>query len=224
MNDFIKGKLAVFGKKALSTSETVLNSFLLAENCIQNKIEGAFVECGVFCGTQIAAMALANQFYKENRKIHLFDSFIGIPQAGPNDDESITSCIGKGDGKGALITTGISASCVEAVKGHMKGWGIDSNQLVYHKGWFQETLISAKVGSIAVLRLDGDLYESTKVCLRYLHPLVSKGGYVIIDDWNLTGCKKACQEYWAYMRMEPKLQIVEGGGGPVFYKKEESEI
>jgi len=222
MNNFVKDRLAVFGKKALSTSETVLNSYLLAESCIQNKTEGAFIECGVFCGTQIAAMAFAAQQYKDNRKIHLFDSFEGIPQAGPNDDESITSCIGKGDGKGALITTGISASSVEAVKRHMHEWGIDNKQLIYHKGWFQNTVPNAiknnQIEKIALLRLDGDLYESTKVCLKYLHPLVSKGGYVIIDDYALTGCRKAVDEYWFSINKTFEICKIEGGGGPVYYQ------
>jgi hypothetical protein len=52
----------------------------------------------------------------------------------------------------------------------------------------------ADVQQIAVLRLDGDLYRSTKVCMDYLYPLVSQGGYVIVDDFDLSGCKKAILE------------------------------
>ncbi len=220
MNDELKRQLACFGQRALSTPPTVWNSYLLAQACCHKNIEGDFVECGVFAGTQIAAMALANQQNGMKKKIHLFDSFIGIPQAGPNDDETITSCIGKGDGKGSLVTTGISVCSVKAVQGHMREWGINSNQLLYHIGWFQDTipLATKKIKKIAVLRLDGDLYESTKVCLEYLHPLVSKNGYVIIDDYALTGCRKAVDEYHLQIGINPKIITIKGGGGPVWYK------
>ena len=215
-----KKQLARFGQRALSTPQTVWNSYLLAQACCHKNIEGDFVECGVFAGTQIAAMALANQQNGMKKKIHLFDSFEGIPQAGPNDDETITSCIGKGDGKGLLVTTGVSVCSIKAVQGHMREWGINSNQLLYYIGWFQDTVPLAvkKIKKIAILRLDGDLYESTKVCLEYLHPLVLKNGYVIIDDYALTGCRKAVDEYHLQIGIEPEIVKIESGGGPVWYK------
>lgn len=213
-------QLAKFGQRALSRPETVHNSFHLAEICCQENIEGDFVECGVFAGTQIAAMALANQLYNKEKILHLFDSFEGIPQAGPNDDETITSCIGKGDGKGALVSTGISSCSVKQVEQHMREWRIDADALRYHKGWFQDTVPKANIKTIAILRLDGDLYESTKVCLEYLHPLVSKNGYVIIDDYALTGCRKAVDEYHNKMSIHPEIEPIVGGGGPVYYRNE----
>ena len=220
MNDFIKGRLAVFGKKALSTPQTVLNSFLLAQVCCHKNTEGDFVECGVFCGTQIAAMALANQQNGMKKKLYLFDSFKGIPEAGPNDGADIRACIG--DGEGRLISTGISVSSKKAVRNHLAKWGLDLDQFIFYEGWFQNTvrdvIKNKQIEKIALLRLDGDLYESTKVCLKYLHPLVSQGGYVIIDDYNLTGCRKAVDEYWLSINKTFKICTIEGGGGPVYYQ------
>ncbi len=223
MNEETKRKLSIYGRAALSTPQTVHNSYLLAKRSCEDGIEGDFVECGVFAGTQVAAMAWANQQMGMKKKIHLFDSFEGIPQAGPNDDESITSCIGKGDGKGALISTGVSVCTVEQVQGHMKAWGINPNQLIYYKGWFQNTVPQVVIGKIVLLRLDGDLYESTKVCLQHLHPLVSIGGYVIVDDYALTGCRKAVDEYHELMGITPQIIKIKGGGGPVFYRMEGTE-
>ena len=218
MNDSIEKRLAKFGQRALSTPATVRNSFLLAEKCIQENVEGDFVECGVFCGTQIAAMALASQIHAAKRRVHLFDSFEGIPQAGINDGADIRACIG--DGNGELKTTGISASSVEAVQKHMREWGVDTEDLIYHKGWFQTTVPNhcLNIEKIALLRLDGDLYESTIVCLEYLHPLVSQGGYVIVDDYALTGCRKACDEYFNLIGFQPDIHPIVDGGGPVFYQ------
>ena len=214
----IERELARFGQRALSRPETVQNSYLLAKICCQENIEGDFVECGVFAGTQIAVMALANQQFGKKKILHLFDSFEGIPQAGPNDDETITSCIGEGDG--SLVSTGVSVCSVKQVEQHMKEWSIDANTLRYYKGWFQDTVPKAKIKSISILRLDGDLYESTKVCLEHFHPLVSENGYVIIDDYALTGCRKAVNEYHKEINISPKIITVIGGGGPVYYRNE----
>jgi hypothetical protein len=65
------------------------------------------------------------------------------------------------------------------------------------KGWFNESLplFKESIGDIAVLRLDGDWYESTKCCLDNLYDNVVNGGWVIIDDYQLAGCKQAVDEY-----------------------------
>lgn len=74
--------------------------------------------------------------------------------------------------------------------------GYDPEHLVYHKGWFQDTLPAADISEIAVLRLDGDWYASTKVCLEHLHDKVVSGGFVIIDDYGCyDGCRKAVDEF-----------------------------
>ena len=77
---------------------------------------------------------------------------------------------------------------------------------MYHPGWFHETVASMMQTPIAVLRLDGDLYESTKVCLEHLLPLVSPGGWVIIDDFDLSGARKAV------------LEIAGGRMGPTYWQ------
>ena len=61
-----------------------------------------------------------------------------------------------------------------------------------------ETEPGADIGPIAALRLDGDLYASTKVCVDVLVPKVSKGGWVIVDDYHLSGCRQAVTEALGY--------------------------
>ncbi len=63
------------------------------------------------------------------------------------------------------------------------------------KGWLQDTLPMTIIGDIAVLRLDGDWYESTKCCLENLYDNVVSGGSIIIDDYQLKGCKLAVHEF-----------------------------
>jgi hypothetical protein len=83
------------------------------------------------------------------------------------------------------------------------------------QGWFQETLPVAKheIGPIAVLRLDGDWYDSTKVCLENLYDLVTVGGFVLIDDYGYwEGCRRAVDEFLASRKLEVALNAVDDSG------------
>ena len=80
--------------------------------------------------------------------------------------------------------------------------------MVVKQGWFQKTIPqSAKeIGALAVLRLDGDWYESTKICLEYLYDLVSENGSIIIDDYyHWEGCRKAVDEFLASRKVNATL-------------------
>lgn len=207
-----------FAYAACSTVPTIHNSFNLATDVIDRKVPGCFVECGVFSGSQCAAMALAAQVRNERRVVHMFDSFEGIPEAGPKDDHTITDLIGKGEGR--LRSTGVSSCSLADVLTTLKVWGFANHPMVPHRGWFQDTVPrdASKLGDIAILRLDGDLYESNAVCLEHLHPLVSPGGYVIVDDWLVNGAKQAVLDYWKKHSLTPTVIEVPGGEGPIYYR------
>ncbi len=230
-------KLDSFAGVACSPKETVYNTYNLSLRCIQNNIPGDFVECGVAAGAQIAAMGYACQKLDSNRKILLFDSFEGIPLAGPNDTQQPgVGYLGHNTNvkhiEDLLVSSrtvypnhDVSDHSVEKVKNNMKRFGIQEHRLVYYKGWFQHVLpiVAPMMGNISLLRLDGDLYESTKVCLEYLYPKVSKGGYIIIDDYNLEGCKKAVDEYLKAHNIFPKMTLIcsiLGGLGPIYWQVE----
>jgi O-methyltransferase len=170
----------------------------LARVTLARGIPGDFVECGVYAGASCAIMARAimdhnaevqarEQRGKTNARVHLFDCFEGIPKPGPHDDP-------------AQVREGEAKCSLAQVKANMKRWGIPDDMLVYWQGDFSKTVpdfatwATAQNVSIAFLRLDGDLYESTKVCMEHLYPLVSKGGYVICDDYDLHGCRYALHE------------------------------
>lgn len=179
----------------LSTWQTIELSYACAKYAVDNNIPGQFVECGVAAGNNLAAMCLAG------RHGYGFDSFEGIPWAGRHDKEQ--PGIGKKDKKkyGLLETSGISSYSFDDVRSNFWRWGVSNYTLI--PGWFQNTVkdwfkISTKshtFDEIAVLRLDGDLYESTFECLA-LFSYLSKGGILIIDDWQLPGCQKAFADYF----------------------------
>lgn len=202
-------QLKSIGACALSSFATVQASYGIAEMCIDQEIPGDFVECGVFAGAQAAAMALAIMEWDPGgeRKVHLFDSFCGIPKAGIRDHD-IRPLVGSANQAGDIETSGVSVCSIDLVKRYMASWGIDPALLVYHPGWFQDTVPAAEIGAIAILRLDGDLYDSTKICLEHLYPKLSPGGWCIADDFNLDGCRLAIDEmvgqpHPMYWRKEP---------------------
>lgn len=209
---------------ALQVEPAMYNTIEMSEYCITNKIPGDFVECGVFAGAQTGLMGMTLKAYGvSDKRIHLFDSFEGIPEAGPKDTQQpgigyITN------GQGRLISSNISVCSLESVKVNMeKSWGIPASMLVYHKGWFQNTVPNWDGTKISLLRLDGDLYESYMVCLKHLYPCLSIGGILLIDDWILSGCQRAVTDYFESIGEE--LNLVNGNPSvstyPVYHIKTE---
>jgi O-methyltransferase len=81
------------------------------------------------------------------------------------------------------------------VKQNFEKYGLLDDQVCFLKGWFRDTLRSAPIKELAVVRLDGDMYESTMDALTALYPKLSQGGYLIVDDYGLAGCKRAVDDY-----------------------------
>jgi len=206
---------------AYSFVETVEHTYKSVIDVIRDGTPGQLVECGVAAGGQIAAMQYALEVMNSSREILAIDSFEGIPLGNTLDGEQ--------PGIGAfthdptlplsqrLISSGISVHSVDNVIENLNNLNLSHENIIFIKGWFQETLPLLTLTNIALLRLDGDLYESTEVCLKYLYPKVSKNGIVIIDDYALRGCNQAVKDY--FKDKLPKMYEVKGGGGPVWFKK-----
>ena len=180
------------------------------QSCEKRNIPGAFVECGTWKGGAVGLMALANlRFGTARRMLHLFDSFEGIPEPdeavdGPLAVEQVQSVHGGVSGR-LVAVQGLyekfagSVGTLEDNRCLLENKiGYPAEFIRYHQGWFQDTVPTAAaiIGPIAILRLDGDWYASTKVCLDYLYPKVVSGGFVIVDDYGTyDGCRKAVDDY-----------------------------
>lgn len=185
-------KYLLFKKVELNTMvchERLYNLYNLAEQIEKKRIGGAFVECGVWKGGASAVMTYVAEKYGSGRKSWLFDSFEGLPA--PKEI----------DGEGAIISyekDKIIASVEDVEKLFFGKLKFNKANINIVKGWFEDTLSKnkEKIGSIAILRLDGDWYESTMTCLDNLYDKVVNGGYIIIDDYGCwEGCKKAVDEF-----------------------------
>jgi O-methyltransferase len=181
------------------------------QTCEREHIDGALVECGVWKGGAVGLMALASQgMGGPPRQIHVFDVFDDICEPDPAIDGEralrearewggLTDPSGrlqpiKGfyDHNGGPGTLDVCRDLLEKRIGH------PPDHCHYHVGWFQDTVPSAVVGPIAVLRLDGDWYASTRVCLDHLYESVVPGGFVVVDDYGAyEGCARAVDEFRA---------------------------
>ena len=218
--------LMKFANIAYSTRETIQSTYDLSYYCIKNNIEGDFVECGVAAGAQIGVMGFVCDETKSDKKVFAFDSFKGIPFCSENDDQEPGLYV-LAEPKPfveyketLLVPTGATVHSLANVKINIYNWQIDYNRFVFIEGWFQHTVKDyvKNINKICFLRLDGDLYESTKVCLENLFPLVSDGGIVFCDDWALKGFRLACDEYFESIGYTPKIQTVENSQTVYFIK------
>lgn len=190
-----------------SSHEVLKFTFDCTSNLIEQDIKGVFVECGVASGSQIGAMQECLQRNGKKRTIYGFDSFQGIPFAGENDYDQ-PGIGAKDESKhGLLESSGVSSHSKDQVLSNFKKWGLSIDDLILVEGWFENTVPNFKIDPIAFLRLDGDLYSSTKVCMDHLFHKLVKGGILIIDDYQLPGCRKAVNEIIPHEEMIEHLGI-----------------
>lgn len=153
------------------------------------KIDGSIIECGVWRGGMIAAMS---EVMGNHRDYYLYDSFEGLPR--PTEQDGIEAAVWQNDTPTSINKDNCKAEMAFAEQA-LKIARVEKKHFI--KGWFKDTLpIHKPVKPIAVLRLDGDWYESTMECLTHLYPLVQENGVIIFDDyyaWN--GCAKAVHDF-----------------------------
>lgn len=174
-------------------------SNLILVNEHVEKLDGDVVECGVWRGGMIAGIAA---LLGKDRTYHLFDSFEGLPQAQEVDGKAAIEWQSNPKGKNYFDNCTAEISYAEEAMKIAK-----ASNVTIHKGWFEDTLPKASFGkSIALLRLDGDWYDSTMVCLKNLYPSVKKGGLVIIDDYYAwDGCSRAVHDYLSSIKSSSRI-------------------
>lgn len=171
---------------------------------------GSIVECGVWNGGSagiLASVAGSNKM----RRVWLLDSWEGLPEPGEYD----IHCSGQPGEKGMAL--GSREKTEELLFGKL---GLDRSRIHLLKGWFNETIPANKtdMGEISLLHLDGDWYESVKLCLEELYDSVVEGGYIFIDDYGeWKGCKKAVDEFFEKRNLRINLRHIDYAG--VYFRK-----
>lgn len=191
------------------------NLHFCIDNVIQNNIQGDFIEAGVWRGGACIFMRAALASYGvSNRRVFVADSFAGLPA--PDEDNCPQDT---GD---TLHKNRYLAVSLEEVKANFEKYGLLDDQVVFLKGWFKDTLPNTSIEKLAILRADGDMYESTMDILTNLYPKLSVGGFCIIDDYNcIPACKQAVEDFRSSRNIKSPIQQIDWTG--VFWQKSEVE-
>lgn len=192
----------------------------IATEYCKNKGKGSFVETGVWRGGCAGILSHISKKYGYKNKLYFFDSFEGLPEPVAKDGADAKK-FADGNMNGQLKSIKKLIADESYIKNLLfKKLEIDKSRVKIVKGWFQKTLPRYKltIGPIGILRLDGDWYESTKVCLENLYDLVEPGGYIIIDDYYYwDGCKKATDEFIKLRNLDVEI-IPQDTSGVYFIK------
>lgn len=180
------------------------------ETVLKEGVPGDLIETGVWRGgATIFMRAILAAHGDSTRRVFVADSFEGLP---PPDAEKFPQ-----DKWCVYHTFKNLAISLETVQSNFKKFGLLDDQVVFLKGWFKDTLPGAPIERLSVMRLDGDMYQSTKEALDSLYPKLSKGGFCIIDDYGLEGCKMAVDDFRKLNGIESPLQRIDWSG--VFWRR-----
>jgi hypothetical protein len=198
--DWPKTALTMIGSRRLH------NFRRLIERVIRNDIPGDIIETGVWRGgASIMARAVLKAWNVTDRKIIVCDSFQGLPP--PNVE------LWPADHDSNLHTYPDLAVSLEQVQANFTRHGLLDEQVVFLKGWFRDTMPQVPSSTLAVIRLDGDMYESTIDPLNHLYDRLSPGGWLIIDDYSIIpACKAAVQDFFGRRGIKPKLRPIDHCG------------
>ncbi len=197
---------SMVGLKRMDNIEFCVN------DTIKNNIPGDLIETGVWRGGSVIFMrALLKVAGVTDKTVWVADSFEGLPK--PDADKYAAD---KGDNH--YVFSNVLAISQEQVMYNFEKYGLLDGQVKFLKGWFKDTLPTAPIEKLSVLRLDGDMYESTINALDSLYPKLSKGGYLIIDDFGVVpGCKLAVMDYREKHNITEEIIRIDDAGA--FWKK-----
>lgn len=175
------------------------------EDVLKQGIPGDFIETGVWRGGACIYMrAILEAWGATDRTVWAADSFRGLPPPRLTQDA--------GDQHHTFEQLAVSLAEVDE---NFTRFGFPDIKVLV--GWFADTLPAAPIERLAILRLDGDMYESTGTALNALYPRLSSGGFCIVDDYNLAPCRSAVLDYWQANKIEAEMHDIEGMG--VYWRK-----
>lgn len=203
--DWPANALTMIGMNRLNNIEYCIRTIL------KDDIEGDLMETGVWRGgATILMRALLKELQNKDKTVWLADSFKGLPKPNAKDYPA---------DKGNILYKQPILSCsLEEVKDNFNLFGLLDEQVKFLAGWFKDTLPDAPPEKLSLLRLDGDLYESTILALEHLYPKLSSGGFLIVDDYNaFPYCKEAVDRYREKSKIQDKM--IEIDNEAIYWRK-----
>ena len=180
------------------------------ESVLREQVPGDLIETGTWRGGACIFMrAVLAAHGVTDRRVFVADSFKGLPP--PNTAKYRSD---EGDQHHAMQYLAVSKETVEE---NFRKYGLLDDQVIFLQGWFKDTLPAAPIQKLAVMRLDGDMYESTMDALTSLYGKLSPGGYCIIDDYALAGCRKAVEDFRIQNGISEPIAAIDAMGS--FWRK-----
>lgn len=201
----------------MTSSERIWSLLRAVDYVVDQPVEGAFVECGVWRGGSV--MVMARRLLErgaEDRELWLYDTFAGMTAPTEDDVEATTGTTAQalldttdvGDGNNVWCIAGI-----DDVRANVASTGYAMERVRFVQGDVAVTLTEQVPERIALLRLDTDWYESTRIGLEVLYPRLSPGGVCILDDYgHWQGARKAVDEYFAQHGFRPLMHPIDFSG------------
>ena len=198
----------------MTSLERLYSLHKCAEYIAAAGIAGDLAECGVWRGGSCMLMALGLiRAGDTGRHIYMYDTFEGHPRPDPDKDVDLWGNRGidewrRQEEAGTLGEWGV-ASLAE-VRGNLLSTGYPAERLIFVQGMVETTVPGNTPANLALLRLDTDWYESTRVALQHLYPKLAEGGVLIIDDYgHYRGQRQAVDEYFAEIGEKPLLHRID---------------
>lgn len=179
------------------------------KDVVKNNVPGDFIETGVWRGgATIFMRGLLDVLGDTTRNVWVADSFEGLPDFDRTNER---------EAKRDLDPSKLLVVSLDEVKRNFKNYNLLDQRVKFLKGWFKDTIPTAPIEQLSILRLDGDYYESTMTVLEHLYPKLSPGGYLIIDDYSLNYCRNAVEDYRNSHGITEPIQKIDWTG--VYWKK-----
>jgi O-methyltransferase len=180
------------------------------EQVVADGVPGDLIETGVWRGGACIFMrGVLKTLGVTDRRVWVADSFEGLPPPNPEKYPQ--------DAGLHLEQYSELAISLDEVKRNFERYNLLDEQVQFLKGWFRDTLPGAPIERLAVMRLDGDLYESTMDALTSLYQRLSVGGFVIVDDYCIPACRAAVEDFRASQGIADEIVAIDWTG--VFWRR-----
>jgi O-methyltransferase len=198
----------------MTTVEKVLALIRAVQYVIRNRIAGDFVECGVWRGGSMMAVALALRAAGHtDRDLFLYDTYTGMSPPSSKDkryDGAAAAELMENGGPEARV---FAYASLDDVKQNLRATGYPADRIHFIQGRVEETVPATAPAGICMLRLDTDWYESTRHELVHLYPRLASHGVMIIDDYgHWRGSQQATDEYMSQLDPVPFLNRIDYSG------------
>ena len=196
----------MIGLKRLNNLQSCIRQVL------RDEVPGDFIEAGVWRGGASIFMRAALKAYTDDtRQVWVVDSFEGLPKPDGRFQQD--------EGDRHWKKSDFLGISLDQVKANFSRYGLLDDRVRFLKGWFKDTLPTAPIERLSILRLDGDMYASTMDSLQNLYPKLSAGGYTIIDDYGeILSCRQAVDDFRAANQIETPVIPIDLGG--VYWQKQ----